>query len=156
VHHFAGGGDPAEAILRYRDRLLLLHLKDVIDEPMGTEECQKYPFRFVVQGRGRIDFPGVFAALNRIRFHGWAVIELDSVPDNSTTPMEAAELSKAYSRKKTGHLDLSLRLLTREGYIKAFDLSVVEALRPLQAAVEFLEQSPAIGQQALSGAMLNY
>ncbi len=96
AHYLAGGGDPAQAILKYRERILFLHLKDVIDEPMGTEKGQKYPFKFVELGRGRVDLPAVFAALDKIEFKGWAVVELDRVPGKSTTPKESAEISKTY------------------------------------------------------------
>lgn len=88
AHYTQGGGDPAAAIREYRDRLQLLHLKDV--EPQGES------YRFVELGRGRVDMPGVFAALREIRYGGWAVIELDAVPDKSRTPKESAEINKAY------------------------------------------------------------
>jgi inosose dehydratase len=50
AHSVAGGGDPAKAIVEYRDRLLFVHLKDVVDIPMRTENA-KYPFKFVELGR---------------------------------------------------------------------------------------------------------
>lgn len=56
AHYIAGGGDPSEAILHYRDRLLFLHLKDVVDLPLGTPGV-KYPFKFVELGRGRVNLP---------------------------------------------------------------------------------------------------
>ena len=101
AHSVAGGGDPAAAILKYHDRLLFLHLKDVVDIPMSTEGA-RYPFQFVELGRGRVDLPAVFAALNKIAFKGWAVVELDRVPDKSRTPLESALISKAYLEKKIG------------------------------------------------------
>ena len=97
AHSVAGGGDPAREILRYRDRLLFLHLKDVVDIPADTPGT-KYPFKFVELGRGRVDLPAVMAALRQVRFAGWAVVELDRVPDKSRTPKECAAISKAYLR----------------------------------------------------------
>jgi inosose dehydratase len=38
----------------------------------------------------------VFAALNEISFRGWAVVELDAVPDNARTPKESAIICKRY------------------------------------------------------------
>lgn len=102
AHYVGGGGDPAQAILKHKDRLLFMHLKDMIDEPMGTEKGQKYPAKFVELGRGRVDLPAVFDALNRIKYHGWAVVELDRVPDKTTTPKEAAAISKEYLEKTLG------------------------------------------------------
>jgi inosose dehydratase len=38
----------------------------------------------------------VFAALNEINFKGWAVVELDRVPDPGRTPKESAEINRRY------------------------------------------------------------
>ena len=43
-----------------------------------------------------------FAALKEVKFRGWAVIELDSVPDKSKTPRECALISKKYVEEKLG------------------------------------------------------
>ena len=101
AHLVAGGGDPAKAIEKYHDRLLFLHLKDVHDIPAATPKA-KYPFEFLELGRGRVDFPSVFAALEKVKFHGWAVVELDRVPDKSRTPKESAIISKTYLEQKIG------------------------------------------------------
>jgi inosose dehydratase len=101
AHSVAGGGDPAKEILKYHDRLLFLHLKDVHDIPADTPKA-KYPFEFVELGRGRVDLPSVFAALEKVNFHGWAVVELDRVPDKSRTPKQCAEISKTYLEQKIG------------------------------------------------------
>lgn len=99
AHAVAGGGDPARMIEQYHDRLLFLHLKDVVDIPLGSEHS-KYPFKFVELGRGRVDFNAIFAALDKIHYSGWAVVELDRVPDTSRTPKECAAISKAYLETK--------------------------------------------------------
>jgi inosose dehydratase len=99
AHSLAGGGDPAKTIEKYHDRLLFLHLKDVVSIPLGSENS-KYPFKFVELGRGEVDFPAVFAALNKVKFPGWAVVELDRVPDNSRTPKECAQISREYLENK--------------------------------------------------------
>jgi len=101
AHLVAGGGDPAKAIEKYHDRLLFLHLKDVHDIPAASPKA-KYPFEFLELGRGRVDFPSVFAALEKVKFHGWAVVELDRVPDKSRTPKESAIISKTYLEQKIG------------------------------------------------------
>ena len=98
AHAQAGGGDPATMIEQYRERLIFLHLKDMIDEPMTGK--MKYPFEWVELGRGRVDFPAVFAALDRIRYHGWAVVELDHVPDPPNTPRQCAVISRDYLENK--------------------------------------------------------
>jgi inosose dehydratase len=83
-----GGGDPVSAIRQYRDWIEVLHLKDVRSTADG--------YQFVELGRGRVDLRGVFAALNEINFKGWAVVELDRVPDPGRTPKESAEINRRY------------------------------------------------------------
>jgi inosose dehydratase len=99
AHALAGGGDPAAMVEQYRDRLLFLHLKDVVSIPLGSENS-KYPFKFVELGRGDVDFPSVFATLKKIGFTGWAVVELDRVPDPSRTPKDCAKISSEYLASK--------------------------------------------------------
>ncbi|HZQ44025.1 MAG TPA: sugar phosphate isomerase/epimerase [Acidobacteriaceae bacterium] len=95
AHYVAGGGDPAEAILHYGDRLLFLHLKDVVDLPVDTPGV-KYPFKFVELGRGQVNLPAVMNALQKTKYSGWAIVELDRVPDKSRTPKGCAAISKDY------------------------------------------------------------
>ena len=97
AHYLAGGGDPVKAIHTYHDNLLFLHLKDVVEIPLGTPGSQ-YPFKFVELGQGKVDLPAVFKALDEVRYKGWAVVELDHVPDESKTPKQCAEISKTYLR----------------------------------------------------------
>lgn len=98
AHYQQGGGDPARAIRQYRDRLLFLHIKDV--ESLAASDERGRAYRWVELGRGRVDLPAVFAALKDVKFRGWAVIELDSVPDKSRTPKECAQINKKYLEEK--------------------------------------------------------
>jgi inosose dehydratase len=100
AHYQQGGGDPARAIRQYRDRLLFLHIKDV--ESLAASDERGRAYRWVELGSGRVDLPAVFAALKDVKFRGWAVIELDSVPDKSRTPKECALTSKKYLEDKLG------------------------------------------------------
>jgi inosose dehydratase len=93
AHYQVGGGDPAAAVNRYAERLLFLHIKDVRMRGAGEGGPQ---FQFVELGRGTVDLPAVFAALREVSFRGWAVVELDSVPEPGRTPKEANEISKRY------------------------------------------------------------
>lgn len=101
AHYVQGGGDPVKAIHRYHDRLLFLHLKDVRDADPNTPGV-KGPYQWVELGRGRVDLPGVIQALHEVDFRGWAVVELDRVPDKSGTPKESAEINKKYLEDKLG------------------------------------------------------
>ncbi len=84
-HYQQAGGDPAEAVRQHAGRLLFLHIKDLDASD-----------RFVELGRGRVDFKAVFAALDAIRFDGWGVVELDSVPDAARTPKESGAIARRY------------------------------------------------------------
>jgi inosose dehydratase len=100
AHYQQGGGDPVAAIHKYHDRLLFLHIKDV--ETLPSVDARGRGYRFVELGRGRVDLPGVFAALKKVNFKGWAIIELDAVPDGSKTARECAEISIKYLAEKIG------------------------------------------------------
>ena len=91
AHYQQGGGDPVAAIREYREWIEVVHLKDVRDASGGTT-----PYQFVELGRGRVDLPGVFAALRGIGFDKWAIVELDRVPDPGRTPKESAEMNRRY------------------------------------------------------------
>ena len=100
AHYFQGGGDPAAAIEKYRDRLLFLHLKDVEHLPAGAAGKENY--RFVELGRGLVNLPAVIDALRKINFRGWGIVELDAVPDKARTPKESAIINKRYVEQKLG------------------------------------------------------
>lgn len=99
AHYTQGGGDPVEGITKYSDRHLLFHIKDVENVAAGSGS---QPYRFVELGRGRVKLPEVFAALRKIKFRGWLVIELDRVPDPSRTPRESAIINRQYVEEKLG------------------------------------------------------
>jgi inosose dehydratase len=104
AHYFQGGGDPVKAIQKYHDRLLFLHLKDVEPKPGGGEAQAdaKRSYRFVELGRGRVNLRAVMDSLHKFNFRGWAVVELDAVPDKARTPKESAEISKKYLQERLG------------------------------------------------------
>ena len=91
VAHFQqGGGDPVAALRQYREWIQVVHLKDV-------ETTAASPgYRFVELGRGGVDVPGVFVALDEIKFEEWAIVELDRVPDPNRTAKQAAEANKRF------------------------------------------------------------
>lgn len=93
AHYQQAGGDPAAAVRRYAGRLLFLHLKD-LESPIPGGGPASY--RFVELGRGKVDFRSVFAALKEISFEGWAVVELDRVPDPVRSPQESGAIARRY------------------------------------------------------------
>jgi inosose dehydratase len=83
-HLHLGGGDPAELVRRYRDRIEYVHIKDVDDEGM-----------FVPLGTGVLDVPAVLAVLRETGFDGWMTVETDGWDGN---PSEGARTSRAFLR----------------------------------------------------------
>jgi inosose dehydratase len=107
AHCVQGGGDPVKMMTKYSDRLLFMHLKDVRTitpppPPAGSTAAPKN-YQFVELGRGRVDFPAVFANIEKIKYRGWAIVELDAVPEPLRTPKDCAETSKKYLADKLGY-----------------------------------------------------
>lgn len=99
AHYTQARGDPADAARRYADRLLFLHVKDV-ESPVAGGGPESY--RFVELGRGRVDLPGFFAALDDVRFNGWAVVELDGPVSPTRSPRDSAAHARAYIENTLG------------------------------------------------------
>ena len=99
AHWAQAGGDPADAVRRYADRLLFLHVKD-LESPVPGREAQSY--RFVGLGRGRLDFRTIFGALRDVGFDGWAIVELDRTVEPGQTPKESAVQARAYLEQTLG------------------------------------------------------
>ncbi|NME17468.1 TIM barrel protein [Micrococcus luteus] len=85
AHLAAGGGDPAEAVRRYSDRLTLVHLKDY-DSASG---------RFLPLGDGELNFGDILDAVQEAHYDDWVVVELDYYDGD---PAEAAQRSRQYLR----------------------------------------------------------
>ena len=84
AHLAAGGGDPAELIRRFPDRIRHVHLKDLRD---GV---------FLPLGEGDVDFTDVLAAIREVGYDRWLTVELDSYDGD---PAEAARISRSYLDK---------------------------------------------------------
>ncbi len=98
AHYHQGGGKPAEAIIKYQKVLHSLHIKDVECPIQGDTNPKSY--KFVELGQGNVDLVAVFASLDRIKFSGWAIVELDGVPDKAKTPVQCAQISKDFLQSK--------------------------------------------------------
>jgi inosose dehydratase len=102
AHYQQGGGDPAAAIREFGDRLSFLHIKDLEAPVPGATGDLSRSYRFVEVGRGKVDFKKVFAALDAVGYKGWAIVELDAVPDKARSPKESAMISRGYLEKQLG------------------------------------------------------
>jgi inosose dehydratase len=97
AHYLQGGGDPAAVIRKHGRRILFMHFKDVKNAPGPSG------YEWVELGRGRVDFPAVFAALHEVKFRGWGIVELDRVPTGDPlSPKDANASSLRYLREKFG------------------------------------------------------
>lgn len=90
AHYHQGGGIPADAVLKYKDILYALHIKDT----KPTDSSSGY--QFVELGQGKVDFPAIFANLAKIKFDKWAIVELDAVPVKGKTALDCGKTSAAY------------------------------------------------------------
>ena len=96
AHYAQGGGDPVGAIRKYGRRIRVVHLKDV--RPMDAAPG----YQWVELGRGRVDVKACVAALREIGFEGWAIIELDRVPDANGSPKASAIANRTYAEWQLG------------------------------------------------------
>lgn len=86
AHLAGGGGNPAELIRRYSDRLAHVHLKD------WDSRSQ----RFLPLGEGELDFIAILQAIRETGYDDWLMVELDYYDGD---PKTAAEISKRYLNK---------------------------------------------------------
>ncbi|MFD2573888.1 sugar phosphate isomerase/epimerase family protein [Spirosoma soli] len=98
AHYRQGGGQPEKAVKQYKDILYALHLKDTMS-PLPDKPDNPKAYKFVELGRGNVDVPAVFKALNDIKFDGWGIVELDGVPEKDKTAAQCAQISKDYITK---------------------------------------------------------
>jgi inosose dehydratase len=105
AHYQLGGGDPALGLRRHRDRLAVVHLKDVIAPLPGATGDLRYSYKFVELGRGKVDVVAAVAVLREIGYGGDVIVELDAPPEPEKTPLDCARTNKAYV---TGKLGLTL------------------------------------------------
>ncbi len=98
AHYRQGGGQPEKAVLQYREIMSALHLKDTMS-PLPDKPENPKAYKFVELGRGNVNVPAVFKALDAINFKGWGVVELDGVPEKDKTAAQCAGISKEYITK---------------------------------------------------------
>ncbi len=81
-HTFRCGHDPAAMLLKYKDRIYDLHLKDV-DEPLAKGNT-------VINGRGNIDFVSLVKALDKSGYSGMCSLEYEQKGDPAIGVAECA------------------------------------------------------------------
>ncbi|GAB4055736.1 sugar phosphate isomerase/epimerase family protein [Spirosoma litoris] len=98
AHYKQGGGQPEKAVKQYKDIIYALHLKDTMS-PLPDKPGDSKAYKFVELGRGNVNVPAVFKALDEIKFKGWGIVELDGVPEKDKTPIQCAQINKDYITK---------------------------------------------------------
>ncbi len=104
--HFAlGGGDPAEAIRSFGDRIWHIHFKDFDPFLAARSNQEDWGYLDLVRegvfselGKGTVDFPAVLNALREVGYDRWIVVEQDLFPGTGT-PKESAMRNRAYLRQ---------------------------------------------------------
>ncbi len=104
--HFAlGGGDPAEAIRSFGDRIWHIHFKDFDPSLAARSKQEDWGYLDLVRegvfselGKGTVDFPAVLNALREVGYDRWIVVEQDLFPGTGT-PKESAMRNRAYLRQ---------------------------------------------------------
>ncbi|MFC4766307.1 sugar phosphate isomerase/epimerase family protein [Effusibacillus consociatus] len=90
AHIEAGGGNPAEIIKKYADRIKYVHLKDYENG------------EFLPLGKGKQNYHEIMQVLKKANYQGWVTVELDSFED----PKEGAQISKDYLKSNFELFDL--------------------------------------------------
>jgi sugar phosphate isomerase/epimerase len=88
-HLFCVGDDPAEVIRSMPEQVAHVHLEDI-----GANRVHQH----LTPGKGVIDFPGVFKALDDINYQGWVTVELYPY---ETTAAGVARLAYEHLRPMT-------------------------------------------------------
>jgi inosose dehydratase len=102
AHLVAGQCDPVAVIRKYAGRVKFIHLKDIASVDVASEGyaagVEVYS-SFCELGRGMVDFPGVFGALDGAGYDGDLTVELDK---SRTTNKESAIISMKYLQAHCG------------------------------------------------------
>lgn len=97
AHYYQGGGKPADAVLKYKNIIHAFHIKDV-ESPIKGQESNPTSYKFVELGQGNVDMKGIFNNIRKIKFKGWAIVELDGVPDKAKSPLQCGTISRDFLR----------------------------------------------------------
>lgn len=103
-HCLLGQADPVEKIKKHADRILHVHFKDFDPAVLAQADANGWGYQQLIAngifpelGKGAVDFPAVFAALQAIEYAGWIVVEQDMLPGMGI-PAESAARNRDYLR----------------------------------------------------------
>src|SRR5262249_35838733 len=111
-HHAYSGGDPREALVRHGKRIRYVHLKDLNRTVVYSVKKENLDFYTAVKmgifppvGTGDVDIRGIIEDLKALDYHGWIVVEQDTLGTHDAkgrTPFEAVGMSRRFLRDHTG------------------------------------------------------
>jgi inosose dehydratase len=100
-HCAYAGVDPVALYRRHAERVAYFHLKDLLPErltvPLSFEQAVAEGV-FCPLGDGVVDFGALRDALDEHGFDGWAAVEQDRLPTDSSSPAEHAAASLSHLR----------------------------------------------------------
>ena len=86
-HSLLGGGEPAKSIIKYAERIKLIHFKDYSKSIAQDCYAKDYNYTQMIAagvfselGQGSVDFKAVLKSLAEINYQGWIVVEQDILP----------------------------------------------------------------------------
>jgi inosose dehydratase len=101
-HWAFGGGDPVEALARWRDRIGHIHFKDHSPEAAQRVRKEELDYFAAVRagvfcelGKGDVDFASILSALGTTETDRWIVVEQDVLPGMGT-PYESAVRNRQF------------------------------------------------------------
>lgn len=101
-HCMFGGGDPADLLERYGDRIWHVHFKDFDPRVADQVRANDWDYFAAVQhgvfcelGQGAVNFPAMRDALRARGYEGWIVVEQDVLPSMGS-PKMSAQRNRAY------------------------------------------------------------
>jgi inosose dehydratase len=101
-HYRFGGGDPILGLQEHKDRIWHVHFKDCHPDIAERSRVEEWDYFTSVRngifcelGQGDIDFPLIKAALEKVGYDGWIVVEQDVLPGMGK-PKESAQRNRDY------------------------------------------------------------
>lgn len=102
--HYAGG-NALDPIHEYGTRVRYLHFKDC--DPAIRQACVEQELDhfqatsrgvYCELGKGEVDFPGILAAMEKLGYDGWVIVEQDVLVSDLDAPRESARRNREYLR----------------------------------------------------------
>ncbi len=102
AHYSYGGGDPAQLIRRYGERIWHVHYKGYNANIAAEARIREMNYHQAIE-RGvfceleesHVDFPDITEALEEVGYDGWIVVEQDILP-GSGHPLESAKRNREF------------------------------------------------------------